>query len=147
MSSEFKSGEGIRILIGQNSDGNSWRIPLTQKSWKNYPRKPSGFPEKRLWFALLETWWVFCSHTMESTVRARNIFYANRSIFYSNRNIFSTALIKEARIHDYRNQKPPFNNPTSLLWNFRPWKITRENRNLVKSLHTSYNLSMLISLN
>jgi len=23
MSSEFKSGEGIRILIGQNSDGNS----------------------------------------------------------------------------------------------------------------------------
>ena len=27
--------------------------------------------------------------------------------FYSNRNIFSTALIKEARIHDYRNQRTP----------------------------------------
>ena len=44
----------MRILIGQNSDGNSWRIPLTQKSWKNYPRKPSGFPRKKVMVCLAQ---------------------------------------------------------------------------------------------
>jgi len=84
-----KAERESEFWFGQNSDGNSWRIPLTQKSWKNYPRKPSGIPEKKGYgLALLKTWWVFCSHTMESTVRARNIFYANRSIFYSNRKLF-----------------------------------------------------------
>jgi len=136
MSSEFKSGEGIRILIGQNSDGNSWRIPLTQKSWKNYPRKPSGFPRKKGYgLALLKTWWVFCSHTMESTVRARNIFYANRSIFYSNRNIFSTALIKEARIHDYRNQKPPFNNQQVCSLKFQAMEKSQREIKEISSNH------------
>jgi len=92
-----------RILMGIHEE-----FPWLKNRGKTIPENLLVFPEKKGYgLALLKTWWVFCSHTMESTVRARNIFYANRSIFYSNRNIFSTALIKEARIHDYRNQKPP----------------------------------------
>ena len=72
-----------RILMGIHEE-----FPWLKNRGKTIPENLLVFPEKRLWFALLKTWWVFCSHTMESTVRARNIFYANRSFFYSNRKLF-----------------------------------------------------------
>lgn len=86
-----KALDDLRIQKRRGNQNSDW----TEFWWefmKNSPdskiveklsQKTFWFSQKkRLWFALLKTWWVFCSHTMESTVRARNIFYTNRSFFF-----------------------------------------------------------------
>ena len=89
MSSEFKSGEGSEFWLDRILMGIHEEFPWLKNRGKTIPENLLVFPEKKGYgLALLKTWWVFCSHTMESTVRARNIFYANRSIFYSNRKLF-----------------------------------------------------------